>query len=273
MMLPLSRIMLAMILAGVVQFVDGNQKIIHVSELISDYEDFFTSGEGDSNDVCCEYGNCSCNSLDHALANLGSNILINVTTDVMLSLLITASNLQNVSIIGHNNPTVKCKTGGIYFIFCHNCIIQGITWNGCGTNKSIGNHTVPGLKLSNSSNVTIQNCCFQHSVGQAVVLSEASGDVNITNCKFANNVDYGGHGAAIHYSSDNARKSQFVFIINNCNFTSNGYTKSVVYIENKLFESHKIMFNYSIFWNNQGTYICLHNKSQNLFEWKSFVSE
>ena len=81
--------------------------------------------------MCCVHGNCSCNSLGHALANLTNtnNVLINITTDVILSSLINTSNLENVSIIGHNNPTVNCKNaGGLHFNFCHNCIIQDITW-------------------------------------------------------------------------------------------------------------------------------------------------
>ena len=72
---------------------------MYVSEPISDDEDLSTSGDGDSNLMCCVYGNCSCNSLDHALANLASNVLINITTDVMFTTLINASNLENVSII------------------------------------------------------------------------------------------------------------------------------------------------------------------------------
>ena len=82
------------------------------------------------------YGNCTCNSLDHALANLTSNVLINITTDVTLSSLIKRSDLDNISIFGHNNPTVIFRNGGgIHFTFCHNCVIQGITWDGCGTDN------------------------------------------------------------------------------------------------------------------------------------------
>ena len=80
---------------------------MYVSEPISDDEDLSTSGDGDRNLMCCVYGNCSCNSLDHALANLASNVLINITTDVMFTTLINASNLENVSIIGHSNPIAK----------------------------------------------------------------------------------------------------------------------------------------------------------------------
>lgn len=110
-MLSLSKRILAMVLAVqvMIQNVDGNQMIVYVSdELISDDEDFFTSGEDDNE--CCVYGNCSCNSLDHALANLTSNFLINIITDVILSSLVKVSNVENVSIIGHNNPIVNCKS-------------------------------------------------------------------------------------------------------------------------------------------------------------------
>ena len=243
-MLPLSRMMLAMILTVVVQFVNGHQNIILVSELTS--EESFIAGT-----KCCAYGNCSCNSLDHALANLTSNTLINITTDVTLSSLVTASDVENVSIIGHNSPTVNCKgIGRIHMNFCKNCTIQGITWDKCGT-KNIDNHTEPGVMLSYSSTLTIQNCSFQRSVGQAVVLSKISGDININDCKFVNNSYYGGHGAAIYYLSNNAGNPQFAFIISNCNFSFNRM-KSLVYLENISVKYNKIILTNSIFGNNQG---------------------
>ena len=84
-----------------ISYVDGNQlkqRIIHVSKLTN----------GECNGTCCVYGKCSCSSLDHALANLTSNVLINITTDVTLPSLVTVSNFENMSIIGHNNPIVNC---------------------------------------------------------------------------------------------------------------------------------------------------------------------
>ena len=243
-----------MILGVVFQYVDGNQRIVHVSN----HEDFasgddedpivpIASGEDDNSLICCVYGNCSCSSLDHALANLTSNVLINITTDVTFSSLVTVSDLENVSIIGHNNPTVNCRNvSEMQFTFSHHLIIQGITWIGCGTK-----HTTPGLLLGQSSNVTIQNCTFQQSVGQAIVLSEMSGDVNINNCKFVNNSHYRGHGAAIHYSSstnNTINYSQFVLTIKNCNFSYNRM-KSLVYLENK---HKKIILNHSTFCYNRG---------------------
>ena len=137
----MASVKLVIILTIVIQYVDGYQRIVQVSELSSDDEDFFTSGDGDFF-TCCVYGNCSCNSLDYALSHLTSNVLINITTDVTLSSLAKVSDLENVSIIGHNNPNVNCRNvGGIQYTFCHNCIIRDIIWDGCGTKAE------PGLKL------------------------------------------------------------------------------------------------------------------------------
>ena len=256
----LSLFLLISLTVSVVKCTDGNQRIVFISELISDNEDFITNGEDDNSCICCVYGNCSCNSLDHALANLTSNVLINITTDVTLSSIINVSKVENVSMIGHNNPTVNCKSfGGIHFTFCHNCIIQGITWDECGT-ENIDHHIEPGLKLSNSSNITIENCIFQHSKGQAVLLSEVSGDVNINHCNFVYNNRYKGHGAAIHYSSSNVTTSHQLLVFT-CNFTYNN-AKSLVYIENRISKhNNNITFCSAKLVHNQGVsvYAVNHN--------------
>ena len=219
-------------------------------------------GEDDDNSlICCVYGNCSCSSLDHALANLTSNVLINITTDVILSSLVTVSDLENISIIGHNNPTVNCRSvGGIHFTFCNNCIIQGITWDGCGT------ETGAGLMLTDSFNITIGNCSFQHSKGPAVWLSEVLGDVNINHCNFLHNNLYRGHGAAIHYSSSNGVSSHNnlpVFTITDCNFAYN-YAESLVYIENTVTEhNNNITFLSAKFCDNHG--ISIYAVNHNLY--------
>ena len=263
-MLSLRIISLVILVGVLVQYASsGNQRIVHVSELISDGENFFASGEDDNSHICCVYGNCSCNSLDQALVNLTSNVLINITTDVTLSSLIKASDIENVTIIGHNNPTVNCKDfGRIHLNFCHNCIIQGITWDGCGS-VDIDDHTEPVLKLSDSSNITINNCSFQYSKGQAVLLSEVSGDVNINHCNFIHNNHYRGHGAALHYSSSNVTNGHqlLVFTIIDCNFAYN-YAKSLVYIENTI-SRHNVTIDYTKFCHNQG--ISVYAVSQNIY--------
>ena len=247
---------LVITLAILVNYVDGNQlkqRIIHVSKLTS----------GDGNGTCCVYGNCSCISLDHALANLTSNVLINITTDMTLSSLVRVSDIENVSIIGHNNPTVNCTVfGGIHLSFCYNCIFQGIAWDGCG-NKRIDYHTA-GVKLNNSSYITISNCSFQRSKGQAVLLSEVSGDVNINHCNFLYNNHYGGHGAAIHYSSSNTELP--VFTISDCNFAYN-YARSLVYFENTISAKHyNITFCSAKFCHNHGTSVYSINQNICLIE-------
>ena len=171
---------------------------------------------------CCVHENCSCYSFDHALADLTSNVLLNITTDVTLTSVIHASNLVNVSILGHKSPTVYCRgAGGIHFTSCHNCIIQGITWDGCGTDND-----EPGLQLTNSSDITIQKCSFQHSRGQAVALSEISGYLNINNCKFANNSQYKGHGAIINILFGTVKNSLQFFKIQACDFSNNKGARS-----------------------------------------------
>ena len=255
---------LAIVLVSlVVQLVDGSQRIVYVSEPISDDKDLSTSGDGDSNLMCCVYGNCSCNSLDHALANLASNVLINITTDVMFTALINASNLENISIIGHNNPTVYCKrAGGIHFNFCHNCIIQDITWDGCGR------ETEPGIKLRDSSNILIEQCSFQYSKGPAIVLSGVSGHVNISHSNFIHNIHYRGHGAAIHYSASNVTNElQLALAIGNCNFTNNKNAKSLVYIENFMsIPTNNVSFQNTKFSDNKGVSIYVVNENVYLFE-------
>ena len=263
----LPRIALAVVLAIVVQCVDGNQRIIQVSE-----EQFTRDGGEDDGLKCFLYENCSYYSLDNALDNLmfTSNVLINITTDVTLSYNATVYDAENVSIIGHNNPTVHCKSmGAIHFTYCNNCVIQDITWDGCGTKYTIE----PGVKFTYSSDVTIRNCCFKHSAGQVVVLSEVSGEVNITQCEFMNNTHYIGHGGVLHYSSNNvANSSSLLFTISSCSFINNGHAKSLVYLgnTNSKHVDNITLYN-STFYYNQGISIYvvnqnLHLKGKNLFQ-------
>ena len=142
-----------------------------------------------------------------------------------LSLLAEVSDLENVSIIGHNNPTVNY-----------------------------------------SSNIIIQNCSFQHSIGQAVVMSEVTGDVNINHCQFVYNSHYRGHGAAVHYSSSNVTNHlQPLLTISNCNFTNNKSAKSLVYIKKRISEhADNVMLYYSKFCHNQGTSIYVINQKLSL---------
>ena len=166
-----------LLLAVYIQYIRGFERVIVVSEsnvdddvqVSYDEDVFVTSGTGSGSGshvfegsltLCCIYGNCSCPSLYTALANLTSNTLINVTTDVVLSSIIPLVDLANIKITGHNDPTVNChNSGGLHFVSCHNCIVNGITWDRCGdTNIRSNKSNFPVLKLINCSNITIENC-------------------------------------------------------------------------------------------------------------------
>ena len=101
---------------------------------------------------------------------------------------------------------------------------------------------------------------FQQSKGQAVVMFELLGDVNINQCRFINNTDYGGHGVAIHYSSKYATSSSHItFVIGNCNFTHNDAT-SLVYINAQTEDTNILLCN-SSFHNNHGRSVYLSNQT------------
>ena len=211
-------------------------------------------GESVLRPICCRgeihLGNCTCDSFIDALDHLGNNTFINVTArNIELFSIVSLKNLEFIAIIGHNNPTMKCTNGGrIHFSSCHNCTIEGITWVGCGT---AGKQAKPAISFCNSSNITIQDCTFQHSAGQAVVLSEISGHVIIKHCKFMNSTHYSGNGAAIHYYLSRAIK----IVLDNCTFSHN-VADSIVYIGQPSLQGF-VLLKESSFYNNTGNPIVL----------------
>ena len=180
---------------------------------------------------CCIYNmSCAC-SLYCALQKANdssSNVMINITTDVTLSSSVQLMNINNITIIGHNNPTVKINnTGALYFTLSHNIRIQEIEWERCGTSRL---HSNPFLKMYNCSSINIINSSFKFFTAQSLVLNSVSGSVTIDHCVFmASNLFYHGHGAAIYYSSINREN---ILAINQCKF-SNYRAKSVVCIDGK----------------------------------------
>ena len=217
------------------------------------------------NNSCCTHTdvNYSYSSLYSALASLASNVLINITTDVKLLSIVTLYDLANVTIIGHNNPTINCdNSGGVHFMNCSHCIIDGITWVGCGAGNNVGNND-PVLKFFNSSNIVIDNCSFQHSIGQAVVISGVSGNISIAYCNFASNEQYEGHGIAIHYSSINTPLNPSLsFTITNCKFLYNKNAKSVVYFGQSSTKVYAYLKNCNFFHN---TAVPVYLTYQNLY--------
>ncbi|XP_065894207.1 metabotropic glutamate receptor-like protein P [Dysidea avara] len=177
---------------------------------------------------CCVSGNFTFHSIDDILNNISSdNTIVNITTDVVLSSNVILEGLENIMIIGHRNPVVKCNdVGAVKFISCKNITIEGIQWEECGSDY-------PGIEFYNSSNVSFARCSFQNSKGKSVLLSEVSGNVHINNCNFTHNNEYSGHGAAILYLLDtnSSESTKYKLVIQNCKFIFNRATQSVVYID------------------------------------------
>jgi len=76
----------------------------------------------------CLSEKCLCNKLEDILANLKSNSSVDIKDDkVVLSSVIRLNNLNNISIIGHNNLTVNCvNKSTLSIIYCKNVMIKGI---------------------------------------------------------------------------------------------------------------------------------------------------
>ena len=93
-------------------------------------EDFSSYGRDyDLLNYCMDDDNCSDYLLHQILDNITSNVLINITTDAVLSSIIPLVDLANITITGHNSPTVHCiHSGGLQFISCSTINIYGIFW-------------------------------------------------------------------------------------------------------------------------------------------------
>ena len=208
---------------------------------------------------------CGFKYLEDMLVNLTSNELVNIS-DVVISSVIFLTKLYNISIIGNNNHSIMCvNNAGLQVEQCSNITIKGVNWTECGADAT------PVINILNSSDVILQNCLFQQSKGQAVVMFQLSGDVNINHCRFTNNTDYKGDGAAIHYSSNDAiNSSKIIFVIKDCNFTHNEGATSLIYI-NAQTEDTNISLCNSFFHSNHGISVylsnhILHIKGEVLFE-------
>ena len=209
----------------------------------------------------CINGKCTCQSLDNALTHLTSNTMINITADVILSSVFVGKDLVNISIVGHNRPTVKCSEsgGGLQFVSCNSCKIEGITWNRFGTKNACGQYVDdPTIKFLNSSRIVIQNCSFQHSTGKIIAVSE-SVDVTISNSEFVNNRLYS--TAIYSLNEGNHSDNSHGFSINNCNFSYNVGGTNVVYVGTSLVT---LSLSNSVFYKNQGNLINISNANLNI---------
>ena len=77
-------------------------------------------------------------------------------------------------------------------------------------------------------------------------------DTNIGDCKFSNNSNYMGHGAAIYYSPNDVRSTfQYMLTISSCSFSYNTM-KSLIYFENTVLNFATVNLINSTFYSNRG---------------------
>ena len=115
-----------------------------------------------------------------------------------------------------------------------------------------------------SSGIIIQNCTFQQSMGQEILLSGVKEDVNISHCNFLNN----------HHSAFAIECNGIITIyINNCNFSYNENSESIrLYDFLPFFSKHILSLKDTNFYNNRGVSVyvsdiyVLHISGDILFE-------
>ena len=203
---------------------------------------------------CCVTESCPCYSLIDLLVNFTSNATVYIRTDLILSSVIQLRDLKNIAIIGYNDPTVQCGySGGLHFVSCCNITIEGIIWNGFNVNATVDVTQGIVIHLHHSSNIDLQNCTFQNLLCQSIVLSEVTGNVKISKCKFMHN-NYQSHGTAIQCTSND--NTPLVFTIDTCTFNYNEGA-SIVHLYQYGTSQKYLQLQNSIFKNNQGspTYI------------------
>ena len=216
----------------------------------------------------CLMSKCSCNKLEDSLNThiLQHTNIVNITGDtwilssaIKIDLVTHVTPYQrNISIIGHNNPTVICLSGGRLELHNHYyLIIDGITWIGCGGYSEIFTPVILiGFHAVNQTDYTvrIQKCHFKYSIAPAVVYSEnkENMNINVDHCNFIDNNHHSGQGVAIYFTSLYGKVT-----INNCNFSYNGFAKSIIYVKSFT----KVYINGSNFYSNKGVPVYLSNYS------------
>ena len=135
---------------------------------------------GNSSRNCCVYGECYCSNLALALEHVQSNTEIRIMSNVSLHGFpqFESPNDSNITIIGYNNPTVKCDhQGGFVGINVGCIIIQNIVWDSCDQE----------IEINGFINAHVTECSFQNTLPPATTLVlKGSGLVYINNSMFSN---------------------------------------------------------------------------------------
>ena len=264
----LTKVFVAFLLIVLVQVIEGNNRVFDVTcdDRLVRVEDFHGSGSRNDRDTSshdyCINGNCSY-LFNHLAKDLSNDSVINITCDMELLSVVTIVGLTNISINGHNNPTVGCNgAGGLHFLSSNNVKIKGIVWEKCGFKNETG-YANPVIKLDKSSTIVIQNCIFQQSVASAIMLIEISGDITINHCMFLNNTKYNGHGTAIYYLSKSLGSSTTKLLLSNSYFKGNEGGNSIIYLNSfeDATQDHHLTLENSTFVDNKNVIFYLVNQN------------
>ena len=147
----------------------------------------------DDTQHCLLNNTLQCFSFQYVLSYLlQSGDYVNVTSNLIsLPTMIELQNVSTITIRGQGNTIVKCNNSG--GVFCNNCsdvVIEGIIWDQCGSPHDHRKDVYGGINFHTISNLTVQNCTFQHSKVRALSLLTVSGFVHVMNSYFVSNVNY-----------------------------------------------------------------------------------
>ena len=206
--------------------------IILTSQCVHSKVIIVNSNNGNDSTECCINGTCTCSSLSTALLNITNNTIINITSEsVALNNTTTmgSGKLTNITITG-SNVTIMCNnSGSVYCESCGDVMIEGITWDRCGDPNGTN---IAGVTFNGTSNISLVNCTFQHSLLRAVCLLEVSNNILIQGCNFLSNIpmqvlnNIEGILAIIRESPQFSNDSSITMTIFDSYFYNNGYLEN-----------------------------------------------
>ena len=231
---------------------------------------FIDVSSGADSPSCLTHGNTAtpCQTLGYVL-HLENSVHLN-STDVVLQgdhyidRTLTVSNVDKLTIrsSGETPSTINCRSpntsqdegAGLKFVDVSNLHLDKITVEGCGTlqfsttlRDGVNAKYRSAVYILNSTNISIDVCCFSGSKGRGMSLHDTGGDINIINSSFTENAVpeqerkdlFGGGGLYIEYTyctpgtpncnyTHNMRNTNNNLVIEGCIFKDNTATNNEV---------------------------------------------
>ena len=162
-----------------------------------------------------------CKTLEYVTQKLGqitNNINISINTNINLQGIAVFQSLNNITITGED-ISVHCvcnaaknaaKNCGMVFENSSNIVLDSVSIYNCSnTNDTLGDeyHYHSAVVFNGSTNIRISNVKVSNSYGYGVVITHATGSINVSHSHFTNNSlnkntsFYGGAGLLIYMTS------------------------------------------------------------------------